>query len=235
MKLPIIISIMFLLIMGTVGALEPCPIAAKFITFPPSYSVGLTVELQYGDRSWIGTTNEYGEFLIDLGSEGIYDCNIQTFNLIIKDCEDNELCHQTISFNPQGYTTIDISEIDLTRKCPECMECMECMECSICPEDITPFEKCDSCCEIIECEKCTDFSFRELIIGIISAIAVMGGGLKIYKMKSGEVATQHKHTGITAYHDVNTRHKDKKYRHRLLKDDPIGFVEDVKKINEGGL
>ncbi len=75
-----------------------------------------------------------------------------------------------------------------------------------------------------------------IIIGLIAGlVATMGGGIKIYKKMSGEIAKQHRHKGITAYHDVNVRHRNLKYRHARLKDNPVQFVKDVKKIEEGGL
>ena len=73
------------------------------------------------------------------------------------------------------------------------------------------------------------------ILGIIAGlIACMGGGLKAHKNKLGGVTIQHKHKGITAYHDPNTSHKNLAYKHRRWKDDPMGCIEDVKKIEEKG-
>ncbi len=73
------------------------------------------------------------------------------------------------------------------------------------------------------------------VIGLlIGLIAFMGGGLKIYKNRAGGVTMQHKHKGIRGYHDCNTRHMNAQYRHRRWKDDPMGCIKDVKKIEETG-
>ena len=122
---------------------------------------------------------------------------------------------------------------------------------SDCPDDTTPFAQCDSCCPSVAdkecppenvCEVCQECPLledsnlgAEIIIGlIIGFIGFLGGGLKFYVGRDGSVKSLHRHRGIKSYHDMNISHKNKIYRHRLLKDDPAGFVEDIAKIEKDG-
>lgn len=70
---------------------------------------------------------------------------------------------------------------------------------------------------------------------IVSLVAFMGGGLKIYKNRIGNMTIQHRHKGIKAYHDPNVLHMNPLYSHRRWKDNPLGCAKDVKKIEAGGL
>ena len=76
-----------------------------------------------------------------------------------------------------------------------------------------------------------------IVIGLIAGLVMfMGGGIKLYKKMSGEIAKLHRHKGIKAYHDIDISHKNPKYRHARFKDNPTQFAKDVKKIQkEGGL
>jgi len=85
-----------------------------------------------------------------------------------------------------------------------------------------------------ECPDPSTFGFK-FVIGLLSAILIfMGGGLKLYKNRAGQITAHHRHRGIRGYHDMNILHKDPRYAHRRFKDSPGGFVTDVKKIEEGG-
>ena len=58
--------------------------------------------------------------------------------------------------------------------------------------------------------------------------------MQFYKNKYGVAVFLHRHKGITGYHDPNTKHTNPKYSHRRYKDNPLGCIADVKKINEVG-
>ena len=60
------------------------------------------------------------------------------------------------------------------------------------------------------------------------------GGLKIYKNTKGVDVTLHKHPGINGYHDANLLHQNKLYAHRRWKDNPLGCLNDVQKIEKDG-
>lgn len=133
----------------------------------------------------------------------------------------------------------------LGKVCPTCETCSDCPTCEICPDCGSCCEQCppeanpDNCQEYCETQECpvadnTTPILVTAIASIVGSVAVMGGGMKIRKKKTGEVVTEHQHTGIVGYHDVNIRHINPRYRHRLYKDNPEGFKADVKKINEQG-
>lgn len=69
---------------------------------------------------------------------------------------------------------------------------------------------------------------------LVGLIVFMGGGIKIYKNRAGKAVLQHRHKGIRSYHDVNIKHSDPRYSHRRFKDNPVGFVTDVTKIEREG-
>lgn len=73
------------------------------------------------------------------------------------------------------------------------------------------------------------------VIGLIlGLVAFMGGGLQVYKNRLGQAVVKHRHKGILGYHDPNIKHRNPKYSHRRWKDDAMGCLMDVKKIEEEG-
>jgi hypothetical protein len=89
-------------------------------------------------------------------------------------------------------------------------------------------------CPTCDCPECPDNTVvTVLITAILALIVSIGGGIKIYKNRLGEGVFLHRHKGIRGYHNPNTLHKNPIYRHRRWKDDPIGCMNDVMKINQG--
>ena len=107
-------------------------------------------------------------------------------------------------------------------------------------KEVCPAEKvCEEpkVCEVcVEPEPCEEKDVSWLISTIAAIILVMGGGVKIYRNRAGGVTILHRHKGILGYHNPDTQHRNKAYRHAALTDDPKEFKEDVKQIeNEGSL
>jgi len=208
--------IMILLSLAAVTAVDPCPFAFSFITSPPDANVGLTVQLKYGDRTWIVPEGYPGEYVTDLGGiePPIANCIYQNFELTVKDCEANSVCHSTVSFNPQGYTTLDISSANLFKQTTtsSTIEPTTTTEpTTTIPITTTVTEECE------ECEVCPDETINYLVTGITAAIASAGltyaYGLKIRKPVSGGPVDEHMHPGIVNYHSINTVHTNLKIRH----------------------
>lgn len=215
-------------------ALEPCPLAFNFLTSPPGAAVGLNVQLTYlNNQVYTGTVNEYGEIVLDLGDQGISKCNSQNFILTVLECKDDPVCSQTVSFNPNGYTTIDLREANLfeecltrdqcTALCPTCPDC-NCPEC-VCPECPTDQQCSYAWCEdngFIKPEECPKaVSDQDIVTAAVTAISIFIAGLgigkyklgvKIYTNEKGEVVKQHKHRNIIGYHSVNTMHQSQPHK-----------------------
>jgi len=209
--------VIILLSFATVMAPEPCPLGFKFLTSPPDANEGLTVQLKYFDKTWIVPETYPGEYMIDLGDQEISNCLTQNFELVVVDCQDNPVCHQTVSFNPNGYTTIDLTSANLFPQTTVETTILTTTETTICPE--IP-EECFSraeCLEMFECEECpdltVDYVITVIITAIISAGLSYGYGLKFYKKSTGEVSTMHMHPGIKGYHSIYTVHMNPKIRH----------------------
>jgi len=216
-KLFLVSLISFALVASGAMALEPCPLAFSFVTSPPGANVGLNVDIKYmGNVIASSVTNEFGELVVDLGSMSIPNCMMQSFELVVKECESDNVCHRVVSFNPNGYTTIDITGIDLFKQCPV---------------DTTPYDHCDSCCALPEsccsykfCEdggfikpdECpaipTDYS-PEIIVGTIVAVLAAFGvgkrkntGIQVTEDAKGIITTKHKHKNYMTFHDVKMVH-----------------------------
>lgn len=194
--------------------MQPCPLAFKFLTSPPGAEIGLGVQILYqGNVVYDGSTNEYGELVVDVGSQGIPNCMSQNFKLQIKGCSD-AVCSQDVSFNPNGYTTIDLRSINLFG-CPTCPD-IKCPEC-VCPECPTDQQCSYAWCEdngFIKPVECPvkDTTVETVFIAIVTLIAGLGIGkyglgVKVYTNTKGEVIKQHKHKNTTGYHDSNIIHR----------------------------
>ena len=114
-------------------------------------------------------------------------------------------------------------------------------ETGVCPAvETCPAEKvcatCETCPEVSgECPEPVVPDDTGGIIGwIVALIAFIGGGFKIYKNRAGGITMLHRHKGILGYHNPNTSHQKKIYRHARFSDDPVKFAKDVKKIEEQG-
>jgi hypothetical protein len=196
--------------------IAPCPLAFTFLTSPSGAAIGQEVTLTYQDKIFTGTVNEYGELVMDLGAEGIPNCNAQNFKLTVMGCKDDPVCTQTVSFNPNGYTTIDLRDANQFEKCPE---------------DTTPYASCNSCCltpsscedqgyiKPADCpvQEQPDYTIDYFVSAIVIFIAGLGIGkyklgVKIYTNTKGEVITQHTHRNITGYHSVNTMHQHQPHK-----------------------
>jgi len=232
--IPIMI-ISFALIASGALALEPCPLAMKFVTSPPSANQNLEITVSYGSHYVTGMTNEYGEAVVDMGHLGIADCLVQDFDMVVTKCSSDPICHQTVSFNPNGFTTFDISKANLFEE--------------ECPPDETPYAQCDSCCLPTSCESCEskgyiksedcpvteqpDYTIDAAVAAIIIFITGLGIGkyklgVKIYTKTTGEVVAQHTHRNITGYHSINTMHQ-----HQPHKKGEIAPKYDDKKGEDG--
>ncbi len=124
----------------------------------------------------------------------------------------------------------------------------ECKEttCQVCPDDsgecqVTTCETCRSCPEEKICAEVPKggFNWRDFGVGIVimmlaGIVAYFGGGVKLYKNRAGSVTIQHRHKLIRGYHDANIKHTNPDCSHRRWKEDPLGCLTDVKKIEEQG-
>lgn len=135
------------------------------------------------------------------------------------------------------YQSGDVFKVELTSCSSNFDDCVKELTYSGQPELVAFFDLRNMPCPV--CETCPDpivGGSLGVIIGIIAGfVLAMGGGIKIYKNRVGKTVVLHRHKGIRNYHDPNVRHMNPSYRHRLLRDDAVGFFDDVKKINEGGL
>jgi hypothetical protein len=228
-KLIISTAIMMMLMISGAVALEPCPLAFDFKTSPPGAEVGLNVQISYLDRTISGVVNEYGEFVTDLGNYNIPNCLTQNFKLTVVECKDNPVCTKTVSFNPSGYTTIDITGANLFSECLTADQCTAmCPNCN-CPECVCP-ECPSSCCSYAWCEdggfitpeECPKtVSDQDLVTAAVTAISIFIVGLgigkyklgvKIYTNEKGEVVKQHKHRNIIGYHSISTMHQSQPHK-----------------------
>lgn len=116
-------------------------------------------------------------------------------------------------------------------ECPSCVcEVCEVKEC-VCPT-------CEACpvCEEVVCPECEDDGSLVTIIitAIMTLVVTVGGGMQFYKNKYGKAVFLHRHKGIRGYHDANLKHRKAQYSHRRYKDNPLGCITDVKKIEDTG-
>jgi len=194
-------------------ALEPCPLAVKFITSPPEANIGLETEILYGGKVVAaGTSNEFGELVVDLGDANIPNCVYQNFELVVKRCADNSLCHKTISFNPQGYTNIDLISVNLFEPvvCEECPPVYPVCNVQGCRDlGWMPSEECLTCesqgyikPEDCPVKECPDIAL-DVIVSIIISLAVGAGvGFKVTKYGT----KTHYHPGRSDYHSPDVMH-----------------------------
>lgn len=66
------------------------------------------------------------------------------------------------------------------------------------------------------------------ILGSLCALFAAAGGWKFYR----GVLT-HYHRGLRGYHNANTEHRNKKYRHARFWKSPMKCLKDVRKIQQG--
>lgn len=101
-------------------------------------------------------------------------------------------------------------------------------------EIFVDFDVSDKIADCPVSKPCPDFGVMYIIGLILTLIASVGGGIKIYKNRVGNAVFQHRHKGIRGYHDPNTKHINPRYSHRRWKDDPVGCMKDVQKIEQDG-
>lgn len=217
--------IVFFLMVGLVSAMiyHPLPLNGK-IDAKYIHSIPIEITNMRTNIAVVTYTTDQGEYLIDWansddkGGEIIKYVYGDTFKIVLLNCKENDECTKYITYKgePELYTIFDIRSLNL------------------CPIDVTPFKRCDSCCT--DCPETTNLNIGVVIGAILTLIVAMGGGIKIYKNRLGDATFQHRHRGIKEYHNPNTKHKNIKYQHRLWKNDPMGCIADVKKMQEyGGL
>lgn len=215
----ILLTLMVLMIMAMpVMALEPCPIAVKFLTSPESAKDGLIVDIYHAGSVISTEISKDGEILADLGDR-ISNCGSQSFQITVRNCADKAACTQSVSFNPQGYTTIDLTSvwIDISTTT------------TITTTSTTTQPG------IIPCDICEELDWESLILIVIGLIGVTGlvaysfkkGNLVKYasqvfkvgqyvrlgKYWDGAVSAKHLHKGIRGYHDPDIEHRDPEDRH----------------------
>lgn len=153
------------------------------------------------------------------------------FNVIIPD-ERPEVTitvgAETVKVDEQGCAVCPVCETT-------CPTVPSCPTCNACPTS-TPCPSSTPCPAVKECEKCPPCGSDSLIAiigGILALVVTIGGGMKFYKNKMGKGVFQHKHRGVTEYHDANLKHEKPAISHRRWKDNPLGCLADVQKIESG--
>jgi hypothetical protein len=150
--------------------------------------------------------------------------NKDTFNVIVPD----EVPEVTVTIGLESET-VGLPEEPCTPEECEDTICEECTTCEIC-EECPSVEVCELCEECPDCE----FPLVTVIVTLVMTLIIsIGGGLKFYKNRLGNAVFQHRHKGITAYHNPSTSHRNPVYKHRRWKDNPLGCMADVTKINNG--
>jgi hypothetical protein len=218
---------------------SPLPISGKVVMGQASGLEVRVTNLRSG-KVLEATTNDAGEYLIEAanfddngGTTARYSVGDQ-FRIELPLCSQSYAeCSRTVTYTgqPEIYTLFDISGIQAVQP-PTCPSCPSC------PADSTPYASCSECCPLQECKDTSwqNIGLGALIGGLVAAVALFGGGIKIYRNKLGKAVFQHTHKGVTGYHDPNTKHINKAYQHRLWKNDPLGCMNDVQTIeNKGGL
>jgi hypothetical protein len=240
----LILLVVFCFCFSMVSAFDfPLPVSGRVVG--ASGGLGVVVTNLRTGVSMNTITGMSGEFLVDWSNSDSKGDTISRyvkgdfFKVVIVSCENEGACVRSLEYVGQNelFFSFDLSGIVLS--CPVCQVCPEriiCPACPSCPEVIV-------CPEVIPCSVCeecideTDYTGAGVgaVIGLlVGLVGGIGGGIKIYKKRDGSVSPLHKHVGIKEYHDINTKHLLKKYRHRLYKDDPEGFLFDVKIINDKG-
>lgn len=221
MKKLLIISAILAVLIGSnfALALEPCPLAFDVLTSPPGQEV--VIEVFYKDQAYRGKTVN-GELVMDLGEYGIPNCIYQNFDLVVTDCSADPVCHKVVSFNPDGYTTIDIKDAWLGE---------------VETTTTTIPEECDPCyCEECVCEECPEKEgLDDLLVAFFSVIAggfavfvykgkvkfnkknidklleamPKGCGIRLFKAYNGKSDIKHYHRSPNNYHTLDKNHKGK--------------------------
>lgn len=222
-----LISIVFA--QGTIQ--PPCPIFLKLVTVPEGSNIGLTVVLKDTDGTVVmqKSSNEYGEVLFELG--GIAEC--KAYKATILECDDIPECSRMVEFNPLGFTTWDITAVEVP--CPACNSCCpSCPICEDCPITTTvtttiPEDYCVNEGYILpeDCEDviCPDWelSWTNVLAAFVGAITagfavyVKGGKLKLAKKKIEElVQAMPKGCGLRLFHAYSGQ-SELKHVHRSPK------------------
>lgn len=244
MKKIIYMLIGLFLMMGMVSAViyQPLPINGK-VSGLDVENIPITIENVRTGEILTTTTTAYGEFLVDWSNSDDRDGTIlkytisDEFRIHLAECSDDK-CVKYVTYNGESnlFVTFDITDAQICpiKVCPDCPD-------NNCPDLVCPDLTCTPCvcleCPILTCPDVTDWKDMGagLVLGLITGLVMyFGGGLKIYKNRIGNAVIQHRHKGVTDYHDPNTRHNNLKFRHIRWKDNPLGCIEDVKKINETG-
>jgi hypothetical protein len=209
----LITAAMLMIGMASAALYLPLPIDGK------TPSAGLTIQVQNLRTGKILTTRTSGagEFLVDWANSDDSGGTIlkyqsgDRFQITITDCKENPSCSQTVTYGGQAeiFVTFDVL---VEPVCPDCEICE-----NTCPE-----------------QTWQNIGIGAVVGLIVAGVAFFGGGIKIYKSKLGQTVFQHQHKGISGYHDPNISHTNPKFKHRRWKDDPVGCMNDVKKINEDG-
>lgn len=202
----VIMAICILIMVTMVSAISmPAPISGK-LTGGDGANLDIEVT-NLGTGTVMTTKTTYaGEWLVDWANSGESGLKIGTqIKVSVKGCDLAE-CSKTVTYN--GEEVFHIIQTIPKVPCPAC-----------------------ECKQEMDWLKLGAGAVIGLIIGLI---AFMGGGLKLYKNRLGGVTMQHRHRGIRGYHNPDTKHSDARYSHRRWKDDPMGCIQDVKKIEEKG-
>lgn len=236
-----------LLTTSSISAISiPFPIAGKVVG---DTSGGLLIEVKNMRTGEIQTTvtTPQGEFLVDWANSDIPERNGDSFQIKVAD----KVLFVTYNGEPSLFAQISYDSPCVPNVCKACEVCQVCSECKECDEFkyAMVYEECDICqvckeceaCEVCqvcdECEECEDCSLigPGMIIGLLAAIvAFMGGGIKMYKNRAGNITFLHRHKGIVGYHDPNTKHRNVMYRHRTWEESSTGCINDVRRIQEDG-
>lgn len=199
-----------------------------------------------------------GRLKIELDMSSIYydgvsfnskdDEYLDSFGIIFKDPE--EAVTEKDNFivivpDERPEVTITVGDELVKTDSGGCAICTPCKDCPLtCPEVKecipTTINNCvptpcatPTPCETQVCEAWNTNSVIAIITGILAVIATIGGGMQFYKNKFGKGVFLHRHRGIVGYHDANIAHNNTLYRHKRWKDDPLGCLADVKKLESG--
>ena len=228
-----VLMVLLTAIMAQAQIIMPLPINGKVDGAPGG--VLITVQNIRTGVIMETETTDSGEYLIDWAnseSDGTVAKYLygDQFRVSVDACKETSVCTVDLRYTgqPQLYTVlypdIDFVPIEPCPVCGVCAVCETCLEPNVC-------EECESCDDENDWTKVG----VSIVIGLISGMVIFfGGGIKIYKNIHGEATLQHRHKGIRGYHDINTKHSDERYSHRRYREDPLGCMNDVKKIEEQG-
>lgn len=243
----LIFGLMFVFSVASVSAvpMQPMPISGQIYAAESQIIDNLEIRaVNLNTMDELTTVTTSGQFMLELSDAPRGYRWGEVVKITVVFCEEEDFCNQEVIL---GDAPIHV-EFDISQACLSCVVCEDWTQeqcnakypCTVTttttvPETTTttliPVPTEEECEELYPCPIVTN-TVQIIITAILSIIATIGAGegvkFVVRKRKSGEIeseATEHKHKDkYDYYHDINTKHENKAYRHPVNKSEVLDLT-----------